>query len=153
MPTHSESNTKSVLFRCLDRQADIEKTARRLPHWLQIGSAVFVTFRTADSMPRQVVERFKSELERWLVRNNLPRELAEKRDCELVFKTSKVATIVPNCEQSNVGNKRGERVQPKFAKSESAKRIPQMLQTLEDLENCVPAHGINRLTVAMAHGF
>lgn len=31
---------------------------RRLPHWTQAGTACFITWRTADSMPRAVVERW-----------------------------------------------------------------------------------------------
>lgn len=36
---------------------------RRLPHWVQAGTVCFITFRTADSMPRAVIER-------WIVQRN-----------------------------------------------------------------------------------
>jgi type I restriction enzyme R subunit len=41
---------------------------RRLPHWTQAGTICFITFRTADSMPRETAHR-------WIVeRNRLLRE-------------------------------------------------------------------------------
>src|SRR5258708_37659176 len=35
--------------------------SRRLPHWAQAGTACFITWRTADSMPRDVVDRWIAE--------------------------------------------------------------------------------------------
>ena len=35
----------------------------RLPHWVPVGATVFVTFRTQDSLPGEVVLRFKKRLE------------------------------------------------------------------------------------------
>ena len=44
------------------------------PHWGQDGAVVFVTFRTKDSIPREVLNRWNEEKQRWLfshgVRNN-----------------------------------------------------------------------------------
>jgi REP element-mobilizing transposase RayT len=60
-------NENRVVFGFLDRQGDIDKQAgENLPHWFQAGSATFVTFRTADSMPRNAIERWRAELKRWL---------------------------------------------------------------------------------------
>ena len=36
------------------------------PHWSQAGAVVFITFRTHDSIPREVVERWDREKEEWL---------------------------------------------------------------------------------------
>jgi type I restriction enzyme R subunit len=36
------------------------------PHWSQAGTVVFITFRTADSIPREVVRRWESEKQEWL---------------------------------------------------------------------------------------
>lgn len=78
MTTHQQNiDPESPVFRCLDRRAEIEKTQRNLPHWFQVGAAIFVTFRTADSMPTEVVLRFQQELEHWLNRNGLPPNLAQ----------------------------------------------------------------------------
>jgi putative transposase len=36
------------------------------PHWSQAGAVVFITFRTADSIPREVVQRWDREKLAWL---------------------------------------------------------------------------------------
>lgn len=36
------------------------------PHWSQAGAVVFITFRTHDSIPRKVVERWEREKQQWL---------------------------------------------------------------------------------------
>jgi putative transposase len=36
------------------------------PHWSQAGAAVFITFRTRDSIPRAVIERWDREKQQWL---------------------------------------------------------------------------------------
>ena len=39
---------------------------RRLPHWSQPGAVCFATWRTWDSIPRDVLERWRQEREAWL---------------------------------------------------------------------------------------
>ncbi|MFA4943389.1 MAG: DUF1156 domain-containing protein [Lentisphaeria bacterium] len=39
---------------------------RRLPHWTQPGTAFFVTFRLADSIPKPRLEQWRREREAWL---------------------------------------------------------------------------------------
>jgi type I restriction enzyme R subunit len=36
------------------------------PHWSQAGTVVFITFRTHDSIPGEVVERWDREKQQWL---------------------------------------------------------------------------------------
>jgi type I restriction enzyme R subunit len=36
------------------------------PHWSQAGAVVFITFRTHDSIPREVIERWDCEKQEWL---------------------------------------------------------------------------------------
>jgi putative transposase len=55
-------------FGTFDKNADIGFDSRFLPHWFQPGVAVFITFRTADSLPREVIMRWKDELRDWLRR-------------------------------------------------------------------------------------
>jgi REP element-mobilizing transposase RayT len=57
---------KPVSFRAFDRDAEIDSSSRHLPHWFQVGVATFVTFRTFDSMPRDVVQRWHDEIAEWL---------------------------------------------------------------------------------------
>lgn len=66
-----------VTFQSLDRTADIEVTERNLPHWFQVGTALFVTFRLADSLPKQVVLRMREEFREWLRCRSLPLDLAD----------------------------------------------------------------------------
>jgi REP element-mobilizing transposase RayT len=64
-------------FHCFDREAELDKRERNLPHWFQSGVAIFVTYRTIDSLPREVVARMQQELEDWLQSKGLPGELAK----------------------------------------------------------------------------
>ena len=42
-----------------------------LPHWEQEGATYFITFRTADSLPRSVWELARRERDDWLYRNGI----------------------------------------------------------------------------------
>lgn len=44
---------------------------RMRPHWSQSGAIVFITFRTRDSIPRDVVRRWTREKNDWLDRRSL----------------------------------------------------------------------------------
>jgi len=70
------SERSEPIFRSFDPEADVEYSARNLPHWFQPGVAVFITFRTADSLPKEVLELWRRELLDWLRRHDLPTELA-----------------------------------------------------------------------------
>ncbi len=41
------------------------------PHWSQAGAVVFITFRTADSIPKEVLRRWEREKIDWLNRNGI----------------------------------------------------------------------------------
>ena len=41
------------------------------PHWSQAGAVVFITFRTADSIPKEVLQRWEQEKSNWLKRNGI----------------------------------------------------------------------------------
>ena len=58
-------------FGLYDPQADTDIEQRYLPHWFQPGVAVFITFRTADSMPREAIEGWERELRDWLARQGI----------------------------------------------------------------------------------
>ena len=78
-----------VTFFPFDPDAEIEYSERNLPHWFQVGAATFVTFRCADSLPREVLFRMQREIEHWLSIKKLPLELA----------ASLFASKVPNHQQ------------------------------------------------------
>lgn len=58
-------------FHAIDYDREIEIRARYLPHWYQAGTVVFITFRTADSLPKSVVSLMRLKLEDWLQRNGV----------------------------------------------------------------------------------
>ena len=53
-------------MRFFDPNDELLITQRKLPHWAQDGCVVFITWRTADSMPKDVLERWRSDRNRWL---------------------------------------------------------------------------------------
>ena len=61
----NEPNQRDVCFGFFDPQVEIEYSERSLPHWFQPGVATFITFRTADSLPRQVIQQLDHELRDW----------------------------------------------------------------------------------------
>lgn len=68
-------------FRFFDPEAEYFVIGGRLPHWTQAGTICFITWRTWDSMPREVIESWLAEREAWLVRHGInPRE-RDWQDC------------------------------------------------------------------------
>ena len=53
-------------FEFFDPDAGVAITCRYLPHWFQPGATYFVTFRTADSLPAQVMATWVQDRRRWL---------------------------------------------------------------------------------------
>ncbi len=68
--------TSTSRFQAFDPDAEILVRERNLPHWFQPGVAVFLTFRTLDSLPRDVVLRNQRQLAEWLCVRDLPISLA-----------------------------------------------------------------------------
>ncbi len=54
-----------------DVQAEFAVVERRLPHWAQAGTLCFITWRTHDSMPQSVINRWHADREDWLRRHHL----------------------------------------------------------------------------------
>jgi hypothetical protein len=54
-----------------DPNQDLTVTWRNLPHWAQAGTVCFITWRTADSLPADVVERMDQERQRLLLDHGL----------------------------------------------------------------------------------
>ena len=54
-----------------DPEAELLVLDRLRPHWSQTGAIVFVTFRTNDSIPRDVVRKWGQEKNDWLNRRGL----------------------------------------------------------------------------------
>ncbi len=54
-----------------DPTQDYAVIERRLPHWAQPGVICFATFRTNDSMPKAVLQRWRTEREDWLRKHSI----------------------------------------------------------------------------------
>jgi exonuclease VII large subunit len=63
--------------------ADIDK--RHLPHWEQEGVTYFVTFRLADSLPKEKLEHWKSERQQWLSTHEPPYSDKELEEYSRLF--------------------------------------------------------------------
>jgi REP element-mobilizing transposase RayT len=64
MNIHAHKRDACVTFLDLNQSVDI--TRRDLPHWSQGHVWYFVSFRLADSIPRQAVERIRADRAAWL---------------------------------------------------------------------------------------
>jgi REP element-mobilizing transposase RayT len=58
---------------------------RHLPHWRQPGAVYFVTFRTADSIPADVLEQWRREREAWLAAHPEPHDAQTVREYHARF--------------------------------------------------------------------
>ena len=58
-------------FHFFDPEAPVEITQRNLPHWEQRDAYYFITFRTADSIPKDVLERWIRERNTWLALHHI----------------------------------------------------------------------------------
>ena len=54
-----------------DPRAEFSVVERRLPHWSQAGVVCFITWRTNDSIPADVLERWRHERHQWLRRHGI----------------------------------------------------------------------------------
>ena len=72
-------------FAPFDPGAPVAKTGRHLPHWRQAGSTYFVTFRLADSIPKDKLLQWQTELLEWLKRYPEPRTLDQEQEYAEIF--------------------------------------------------------------------
>ena len=63
-----------------DSEAPIAFLSGELPHWRQQGTTYFVTFRLADSLPRERLEQWRQEQKNWLAENPEPHDEPTRRD-------------------------------------------------------------------------
>ena len=55
-----------MLGEIFDPTADVEIYEHCRPHWSQAGAVVFITFRTCDSIPQEVLNRWDREKQEWV---------------------------------------------------------------------------------------
>jgi REP element-mobilizing transposase RayT len=58
-------------FDFFDPQEEVYVHYRRLPHWEQPGAMAFITWRTIDSIPEDVLRRWRVERTNWLRRQGI----------------------------------------------------------------------------------
>jgi type I restriction enzyme R subunit len=61
-----------MLGELFDPQAEFLIHEHCRPHWSQAGAVVFITFRTRDSIPRVVIDRWEREKAEWLRQRGKP---------------------------------------------------------------------------------
>lgn len=64
-------------FTFLKRNEDVEITKRNLPHWEQPEACYFLTFRTADSIPKTVFQEWLFERNQWLASRGIDHDTDE----------------------------------------------------------------------------
>jgi type I restriction enzyme R subunit len=62
-------------FQPFNSRAPMTFYRRNLPHWQQEGCTYFVTFRLADSIPRQIVLAWEAERKNWLAAHGIMGDL------------------------------------------------------------------------------
>ena len=65
------SDAAQAIGELFDPRQEYFVDERLRPHWSQAGAIVFITFRTADSIPREVLDRWDREKNDWLRRRGL----------------------------------------------------------------------------------
>lgn len=64
-------------FKSFDPNKEVEVYRRHLPHWRQKGATYFVTFRLADSIPKNILLQWREERMQWLKAHGITDELSE----------------------------------------------------------------------------
>ena len=59
------------MFELFDPNAEVRITEGNLPHWFQPGVTYFITFRTDDSMPKEVADLWYQLRDDWLRRHKI----------------------------------------------------------------------------------
>ena len=70
-PQHVVDNINQMELYFLDRNSDYTVIERRLPHWVQPGVVTFLTWRTEDSIPADVLKQLRLERFQWLRRHSI----------------------------------------------------------------------------------
>jgi len=69
----------------LDPSVELNTHRRKLPHWQQDGSLVFLTWRLDDSIPQDKLDAWKEERQAWLDAHNQPLSSADEQEYHELF--------------------------------------------------------------------
>lgn len=56
----------------LDPDGEIRRSGGSLPHWEQNGVCYFITFRLADSLPSELLNKWRDDRSVWLTKKPQP---------------------------------------------------------------------------------
>ncbi len=84
-PVKSTTETVVPLFIPFDSAQSVAISWRDLPHWRQPGATYFVTFRLADSLPREKLQQWEVERDTWLRDHPPPHSEADAREYHVQF--------------------------------------------------------------------
>ena len=63
-----------------DPDSEVFVVERNLPHWSQPGTITFITWRTEDSMPKEVLDQWFKDRNRWLMAHGIDSTAVNWRD-------------------------------------------------------------------------
>ncbi|MDA0812472.1 MAG: transposase [Verrucomicrobia bacterium] len=84
----SESASPWAALKFLRELEEIAKTRNRLPHWQQEGACYFITFRLADSLPKEKLRLWREERAAWLRHHPKPWDNAVELEYHKTFSGS-----------------------------------------------------------------
>jgi putative transposase len=70
-----------------DPKAEFAIVERKLPHWAQAGTLCFITWRTADSIPRSILNRWHADREVWLRKHEIDPRNPDWKSCFFELET------------------------------------------------------------------
>jgi type I restriction enzyme R subunit len=80
MCSRAPDNSNRSDLGVFDPGADYAVIERQLPHWTQPGVIAFITWRTNDSIPADVLKRWRAERHEWLYRHGIDGDASDWRD-------------------------------------------------------------------------
>ena len=76
---------EDIPLRFLDPTRPVVRTGGGLPHMEQEGSCYFITFRLADSLPRELLDSWARKKEAWVEKHPLPWDCETEQEYHLLF--------------------------------------------------------------------
>jgi REP element-mobilizing transposase RayT len=74
------ASSEEACTRFFNPRAPIQSSERNLPHWYQDGVAYFITFRLADSIPQEKLNKWHAERAQWREANPDPLTEDQRRE-------------------------------------------------------------------------
>ena len=72
-------------MRFFNEYVEVRKTGGKLPHWEQPGATYFLTWRLADSIPEELMVKWRRGRDGWLLANPKPWDAGQEADYHRIF--------------------------------------------------------------------